>query len=78
MQFSTYRRMPKSSILELPLRVHGGKLPTGLPDDALDAAGYADLEGVLLARGRAAIAEFRAYRSRALGEPEEGSPDTAD
>ena len=38
-----------------------------LPDDVLDAAAYRELLEAMLLHGRAAIAEFRAFRDKAVG-----------
>lgn len=73
MQFSTYSRMLRGHepLPVLPVR-QWTKQPPGLSDDVLDAVGYADLEQILLRRGRAAIVEFRVYRARAVGDDAPG------
>lgn len=63
-----HRKLP-----DLPLRANGDDaFRGGLPDDILDAAGYRELLDAMLLHGQAAIAEFRAFREKAVPQ-ESGS-----
>jgi restriction system protein len=68
MQFSKYHRMIRDEAhATLPLRDCDETIE-GLPDDVLDATGYADLLQIIVQRGHDVVEQFRDYREKAIGK----------
>jgi len=68
MSMSRWTRMLDNRKLpDLPLRANEEAARVdGLPEDILDAVGYRELLEAMLLHGRAAIAEFRVFRDKAV------------